>query len=176
MAMYINDGPLEATEYFSMRGPKPPTIELADVERLELERLGRRHTTPQQLALRARIVLAAADGANNGQIARQLEVSVDMVRRWRERWLALHLTALADLPIAERLTDAPRPGKPTRITDEQVAKIVALACELPVDSARPISQWTGREIADEITKRGIVGQISGRHAARLLKRGISDHT
>lgn len=159
-----------------MRGPKPPAIDLSDAERHALERLVRRHTTPQHLALRARIVLAAATGANNCQIARDLAVSLDMVRRWRERWLALQPAALADLPVAERLTDAPRPGKPVRITDEQVAKIVALACEPPSDSARPISQWTGREVADEIKHRGIVAQISGRHAARLLKRGISDRT
>ena len=48
-----------------MRGPKPPTIELADAERHELERLARRHATPQQVALRAQLVLAAAEGANN---------------------------------------------------------------------------------------------------------------
>jgi putative transposase len=51
-----------------------------------------------------------------------------------------------------------------------------LACETPAGSARPISHWTGREVADEITKRGIVDRISGRHAARLLKRGISNRT
>ncbi len=159
-----------------MRGPKPPPIELAAAERLALERLARRHSTPQQLALRAQIVLAAADGANNCQIARQLDVSLDMVRRWRERWLVCQAASLEDLPVTERLTDAPRPGTPVRITDEQVAKIVALACEPPVDSERPISQWTGREIADEIKQRGIVDQISPRHAARLLKRGISNPT
>jgi putative transposase len=157
-----------------MRGPKPPTLELTDAEREELEHLVRRHATPQQLALRARIVLAAANGANNCQIARDLDVSLDMVRRWRERWLVLQPTALDDLPVVERLTDAPRPGKPTRITDEQVAQIVALACEPPAESQRPISQWTAREIADEITQRGIVPEISGRHAARLLKRGRSN--
>ena len=157
-----------------MRGPKPPTIELADVERQELEHLVRRHTTPQQLALRARIVLAAADGANTCQIARQLDVSLDMVRRWRERWLVLQPASLDDLPLADRLTDAPRPGALVHITAEQVAKIVALACEPPADSQRPISQWTSREIADEIKNRGIVVQISGRHAARLLKRGRSN--
>ena len=156
-----------------MRGPKPPMIDLAEGERQELERLARRHATAQQLALRAKIVLAAATGANNCQIARQLDVSLDIVRRWRERWLACQAATLEDLPIAERLTDAPRPGAPVRITDEQVAKIVALACESPADAHRPISQWTGREIADEIKQRGIVDQISGRHAARLLKRGIS---
>ena len=138
--------------------------------------LVRRHATPQQLSLRAQIILAAADGANNCQIARQLNISLDSVRRWRERWLALQPASLEDLPVRERLTDAPRPGKPVRITAEQVAKIVALACDPPATSKRPISQWTGREIADEIKQRGIVEQISGRHAARLLKRGLSDRT
>ncbi len=159
-----------------MRGPKPPTIVLADAERVALERLARRHSTPQQLAVRAHIVLAAADGANNCQIARQLDVSLDMVRRWRERWLVCQAASLEDLPVVDRLTDAPRPGTPVRITDEQVAKIVALACEPPGDSQRPINQWTGRELADEIKQRGIVDQISPRHAARLLKRGISNRT
>jgi putative transposase len=159
-----------------MRGPKPVAIVLTDRERQELELLVRRHTTPQQLALRARIVLAAADGANNCQITRQLDVSLDMVRRWRERYLALQAAALDDLPVADRLSDAPRPGKPREITAEQECQIIALACEPPQDAARPISQWTGREIADEIKARGIVPQISARHAARLLKRGISNRT
>jgi len=159
-----------------MRGPKPPPLDLAAAERHELERLVRRHSTPQQLALRAQIVLAAADGANNCQIARQLEVSLDMVRRWRDRCLACQAASLEDLPVTDRLTDAPRPGTPVRITDEQVTRIVALACEPPADSERPISQWTGREIADEITKRGIVDRISPRHAARLLKRGTLGRT
>ena len=159
-----------------MRGPKPPAIPLTVAERQELEALTRRPSTPQQLALRARIVLAAAHGANNGQIARLLDVSLDMARRWRERWLALQPAALADLPVADRLTDAPRPGKPVRITDEQVCQIMALACETPAGADRPISQWTSRELADEIQQRGIVPQISGRHAARLLKRGRSGRT
>ncbi len=159
-----------------MRGPKPPAIDLSDGVRQELDSLARRHATPQQVALRARIVLTAADGANNGQIARQLAISVNMVRRWRERWLVLQPAALEDLPVAERLTDAPRPGKPARIRDVQVCQIQALACETPAGSDRPISQWTGREVANEITKRGIVNRISGRHAARLLKRGISNRT
>ena len=66
-----------------------------------------------------------------------------------------------------------RPGAPARITAEQRCQIEALACEQPEDSERPISHWTGREIADEIMKRGIVEQISARHAGRLLKRGRS---
>jgi len=154
-----------------MRGPKPSTIVLTDPERPQLNLLVRRHTTPQQLVLRARIVLAAADGANNSQLARQLVVSRDTVRRWRERWLALQAASLDDLPLIERLTDAPRPGAPRRITAEQECQIIALACEPPPDAHRPISQWTGRAIASEIKQRGIVDTISDRHAARLLKRG-----
>lgn len=157
-----------------MRGPKPPTIEVAAPERHELQRLIKRHSTSQQLVLRARIVLAAADGANNHQIARQLGVSLDMVRRWRERWIALGAQSVEDLPVADRLRDAPRPGKPRTITPEQECRIIALACESPRDSERPISQWTGREIAEEIRRRGIVEEISARHAGRLLKRGISN--
>jgi putative transposase len=155
-----------------MRGPKPPTIELTDAERQALDELVRRHSTPQQIALRARIVLATGEGQNNAQIARRLGISIDMVRLWRERWLILRPASLGDLPVADRLSDAPRPGAPRRITDEQVCRIVELACEAPERSGRPISQWTGREVAEEIRRRGIVDRISGRHAARLLKRGI----
>ena len=95
-----------------------------------------------------------------------------MARLWRNRWYGFAGIALDELSISERLEDGPRPGKPTTISPEQVCRIVALACEAPAQSGRPISQWTGREIADEIMRRGIVDTISPRHAERLLKRGI----
>jgi transposase len=159
-----------------MPGPQAPVIELSAPEREELERLVRRHSTEQQQALRARIVLAAAAGKANSQIAREEGVHVETVRLWRSRWLGLHVIALEDLSVAERLEDAPRPGRPAEITAEQVCQIVALGCEKPSESARPISQWTGREIAAEIRKRGIVERISARHARRLLKRGACNPT
>jgi putative transposase len=159
-----------------MRGPKPPAVELSAEERRGLEGVVRAHRTPQQVALRARIVLAAADGLNNTQIARHLGVDADTVRLWRMRWLGLHGVSLDDLSLTERLTDAPKPGAPARITPEQVCQVVALACEAPEQAGRPISQWSSREIADEIVKRGIIEHISPRHAARLLKRGISSPT
>jgi putative transposase len=159
-----------------MRGPQPLPISLSAAERDALEQVVRRHTTPQQVALRARIVLAAADGRNHRQIARALGVSIDTARLWRGRWLALQPVALTDLSVAERLADAPRVGKPARISATQICQIVELACAAPDRAGRPISQWTSREIADEIMRQGIVEQISGRHAARLLKRGRSSHT
>jgi transposase len=159
-----------------MPGPKPPEIELSDEARQGLEKLVRRHNTPQQVALRGRIVLAAADGQNNSQIAKKLEVSLPTARLWRSRWLLLEPISLDDLSIEERLEDLPRPGAPAEITAEQRCQIEAMACEDPEDSGRPISHWTAQEIADEIIKRGIVDSISPRHAARLLKRGRSQTT
>ena len=159
-----------------MHGPKPQAITLSDAERRGLAALARRHTTPQQIALRARIILAAADGHNNAAIARAVDADVETVRRWRRRWLGLQPVALADLSVEARLGDAPRSGAPTHIGAEQVCQIVALACEAPSASGRPISQWTGREIAAEVVRRGILPTISPRHAARLLKRGTSSRT
>ena len=83
---------------------------------------------------------------------------------------------LEDLSVEERLEDLPRPGTPPRLTTDQICQIEQLACEKPERSGRPISQWTGREIADELVKRGIVDRISPRHASRLLKKGVSSRT
>jgi putative transposase len=158
------------------RGPKAPTIELDASSRDELEALVKRHLTPQQIARRARIVLAAGAGHSNCQIAREHGVSLDTVRLWRERWLLFSPMPLEELSVQERLEDAPRPGRKARITAEQVCEIMALACEKPAESKRPISQWSGSELADEIMRRGIVESISARHAQRLLKKGLSSRT
>lgn len=159
-----------------MPGPKPTAINLNDFERQGLELLVRRYSTGQQKVIRARIVLLAAIGKNNREIANELEVSLDTARLWRQRWLDLQSISLDDLSIEERLDDLPRPGAPPRLTANQICQIHQLACEVPEDSGRPISQWTSREIADEIMKRGIVDTISARHSARLLKKGVSNHT
>jgi len=153
-----------------MSGRKPTPITLREEERQELEKLVQRHKTRQQIALRARIVLAAAEGKNNSEIARQFEVTRDMPRLWRQRWLDLEPISLEDLSVEERLEDLPRPGAPPRISAEQICQIEALACEKPEEGGRPISHWTNREMAAELIKRGIVDTISPRHAGRLLKR------
>src|SRR5215212_9992293 len=152
-----------------MATPRPPKVVLSERERAELERLVRAFTTGQQLALRARIVLAAGDGLNNLQIARELGVDDETPGHWRGRWLQFRDVPLDDLSVTERLADAPREGAPPKFTPEQVCQIIAMACEKPADSGRPISQWSHRELADEIMRRGIVERISPRHASRLLK-------
>lgn len=153
-----------------MPGPKPPEIKLTDEERQALEKLVRRHNTSQQIALRGRIILSAADGKNNAQIAQEFGIHADTPRLWRRRWLTLSPISLDDLSVEERLEDLPRPGAPPQITADQRCQIEAMACEDPEDSGRPISHWTAREIADEIIERGILETISPRHAARILNR------
>ncbi len=157
--------------------PKRATpIALSEKERETLVQITKRHRSEQQEVLRARIILAAAEGHPNAQIARDLTINVDTVRLWRDRWARLQGIDPETLSLAERLHDAPRPGTPAKITAEQRCQIAALACEAPTKSGRPISQWTGREIADELKTRGIVEQISLRHASSLLKKGSYSRT
>jgi transposase len=159
-----------------MPGPKPEQIELDETVRQELEKLAGRHTTGQQKAQRARIILKAAEGKNNAEIAGEIQQSIKMVRRWRRRWQELAPLRMEDLSAEERLEDLPRPGAPSRLTADQICQMEQLACEGPEKAGRPISQWTGREIADEMVARGIVESISPRHAARLLKKGGFNRT
>ncbi len=142
-------------------------IDLSAEERSELERLRRTASTPQALARRARMILMAGDGAGVGETAERLGVWRKTVSQWRARWLAgSHSSA----PAAERLSDAPRSGAPPRITAEQICAIVALACERPSESGRPVTHWSQQELADEAMKRGIVEQVSQRSVGRFLKR------
>jgi putative transposase len=73
--------------------------------------------------------------------------------------------------IEQALADAPRPGAPATFGPEQIVQVVAVACEPPDRSGRPIDHWTSRELADEVKKRRIVKDISPRTAGRFLKRG-----
>jgi transposase len=157
--------------------PKRATqVVLSQKEQEGLTRISRRYRSEQQVALRARIVLAAAQGHSNAQIAQELSINVDTARLWRDRWVGLQGIDLDTLSVTERLQDAPRPGKRPEISAQQRCQIAALACEAPSKAGRPISQWTGREIAEEVIARGIVTHISPRHAARLLKKGGSNRT
>ena len=112
-----------------MPGPQPPAVNLSEAEQQGLDELVKAHSTPQQLAVRARIILTASHGLNNEQVGRALHVGVDMVRYWRQRWLAGQVIPLSELSVEERLQDLPRAGKPSAITADQLCQITALACE-----------------------------------------------
>ena len=149
-----------------MPGLNPPAVTLSEKEQSELEKLVNQHTTPQQIAKRARSILLASEGLNNRQIACQLSVSRYMVRLLRRRWLQ---TADSEWSVLDRLQDKPRPGRPLVFTAEQLCHLYALACEDPAESGRPINRWTPKDLADELVKNGIVESISPRHVGRLLE-------
>jgi transposase len=165
----------------AMRGPKAAALQVSPTQLDLLRRLQRQQTADQRLVRRASIILALAANPCVDAVAEQLGLTRVTVRHWRDRWIA----ATPDLQRAEQdrtpqqwrtllgqvLGDAPRPGKPATFTPEQIVQIVALACEPPEESDRPISHWTSRELADEAKKRRIVTDISPRSVGRFLKRG-----
>ena len=114
---------------------KASAIELSVEERRELESLARRRSTGQALAMRARIVLAAADGATNVGIAGQLGVFKSTAGRWRERFAVHRL---------DGLFDEPRPGAPRKIGDEAIAETIRLTLETLPQGA---THWSLRSMA-----------------------------
>ena len=154
-------------------------IELSVEEKAALEQLVRRGKTAHRIVVRAKIILKLAAGENNSQIARQLEIDRGQVLSWRGRWLqeweGLKAQVCEAKPllslVEEVLSDKPRAGAPASFTAEQIVQIMAVACEKPEESGRPISHWSARELADESLKRKIVEQISPRSVGRFLKSG-----
>jgi len=119
--------------------PTPIAVEIAlsDEERSVLEAWTRRRTTAQALALRARIVLAAAGQLTNAEIAELEGVSRPTVTKWRNRFAAKRL---------EGLMDEPRPGRPRTVTDEQVERVVITTLETKPKNA---THWSTRSMAKE---------------------------
>jgi putative transposase len=136
---------------------------------------------PQGLAHRAEIILLAFEGLKNEQIAARLGCERHGVGTWRRRWQkaferlivieCLEKPSALREAIAEVLADRPRAGCGGTFTAEQITQILAVACEPPERSGRPVSHWTPRELADEVIQRGIVPSISVRHVGRFLKDG-----
>jgi putative transposase len=144
-----------------------------------LERIIRRAKSPQNLVFRAKIILQAATPTRNAHIGADLQTSLPTVRKWRRRWLVAaeqlqEVEEIADYKELEArieavLSDQPRPGTPAKFSAEQICHIIAVGCEDPGESGRPITEWTPRELADEVSKRGIVEHISPRQVGRFLK-------
>lgn len=146
-----------------------------------LQTMTRSSTCPQALAQRAHMIWLAFDGWDNEEIADHLGCERHAVGIWRRRWAAafprLVLIECCEKPSAlpraleDLLSDLPRPGCPGKFTAEEIAQILAVACEPPEDSGRPVTHWTPTELAAEVIQRGIVVSISPRHVGRFLKYG-----
>ena len=146
----------------------PSPIHLSERQEADLRKLANGHKTAYIIGLRASIVLLIAEGKSHCKIARELNLSRDMVRKWHHRWLD---SSEREENTAKRLEDAERSGTPATFSPEQLTHLYAIACEDPEESDRPVGRWTARELADELMKRKIVTSISVRHTGRLLKEG-----
>ena len=143
-----------------------------------LKRFSRKRKSPQWLVKRSQIILWLAKGNNLSEIAQKLGIDRKTARLWGQRWkegLKILSISLADASakslekrIKTLLRDAPRSGTPAQFKSEQITQLIAMACEAPEKSGRPISHWSAQEIADEAIKRNIVGQISIRTVNRIL--------
>jgi transposase len=145
-----------------------------------LQQIARSATSTVQHARRARIILEAVQGKFNGDISTIVGLDRVQIGLWRRRWgdSSAALVAIecretnAELTraIQQILSDAPRSGSPGTFTAEQVTQILAVACELPENSGRPINRWTHRELRDEVIQRGIVSSISKSQVGSYLKQ------
>jgi len=144
-----------------------------------LRQIAAASTSPVRLVQRAEVVLRAFEGEENQAIAQTIDLDQTAVgvwrRRWARSWRKLILIECGESQAAFRraieavLSDAPRSGNPGKFTPEQITQMLALACEPPEKSGRPITHWTARELADEARKRGIVESISVSQVRRYLR-------
>jgi transposase len=128
---------------------------------------------------RAKMILLAFQKKNNETIADQLGCCAKTVGVWRKRWQDSYDALLAmqfqesqaafRRAIIECLSDAPRSGSPGKFTPEQIVGMIGIACEPPENSDRPVTTWTGSELADEAQKRGLVDSVSASHINRILR-------
>ena len=154
-------------------------VNLSEKQEKILEQLHAGSHSPLHYKLRSEIILLASKGKSNNEIERIMKIGGEMVTLWRNRYAAaekeLAITE-AENPrklrsaIEKLLSDAPRIGRPSTFTDEQVASIIALSLQNPSELKLPFSHWTPELLKDEAIKRGIVPSISASQVRVFLKR------
>lgn len=133
-----------------------------------------------RIAQRAKVILLAWDRLSNTEISHLVGLERHSVGRWRRRWqesyaalLSIQLNepcAVLVRAVEDVLRDAHRSGAPWKFTAQQVVELVSIACEAPRLSGRPVNNWTGRELADEMQKRKTVDSISVSRVNELLRQ------
>ena len=122
------------------RGPQLGELKLTTEEHNQLVEWTRRHKTSQALALRSRIVLACAQGADNSEVARRCRVTRQTVGKWRRRFVEQRV---------DGLLDEPRPGAPRKLDDARIEQLIATTLN---ERPRQASHWSTRLLA---TKLGV---------------------
>ncbi len=137
----------------------PYIVVLSDVDRAVLEERARAYSAPFAVVVRAKIVLLAAEGAANTDIAARLDVDVDVVSRWRKRFVTEGLAGLGDRK---------RSGRPRVFPAEVVAEVKAMACEPPSARSVPLSRWSSAELAGQVQAEGLAVSVSASTVRRWL--------
>ena len=158
------------------------TDRLSDTQKRVLEKMVRGGRYEKRLIERSRIILAYGSGQGINQIAKQLGVDRQTVRKWCHRWnevkpllreveRQIHRISEAAYRkiFTEVLGDEYRSGAPDTFTPEQVTLLYAIACEVLDDSTEGVSHWTHQELANQMVKRGVVEHISPSSVGRLLQ-------
>jgi transposase len=142
-----------------MSRTSPYTIRLTTGEAAELQRRAAKYTLPYFQVQRAKIVLLAAEGLTNEEIATRLDTRREVVWLWRKRFFSERLAGL---------DERPRPGRPGLFPPDLVVQIKAWACELPANHGLPLSRWSTSDLVREACQSGLVASISGSTLWRWL--------
>lgn len=157
-------------------------IQLDATERTLLRKIHNKRSVPEFVKQRIEVVLAAADGLPNKQIAAETKLEVHFIGRWRNRWSRQYRqwtqtdeklrSEMNEKLVLLWLSDKKGRGRKERITAEQRTKIAALSQEPPEHSGLPVTHWTAELLAVETMKRKIVDAISARTVSRILKKRL----
>ena len=139
----------------------PHVITLSEADRAVLEARARAYSAPFSHVTRAKIVLMAADGLANSEIARRLDVHVDAVSKWRKRY---HESGRAGL------RDRKRSGRPPGFPATVVSEVKAMACEPPANRDVPLSRWSSAELAAQAKSEGLVESVAPSTIRRWLAK------
>ena len=157
---------------------KAARIALTELMYSTLYRLANSRTTARSVATRMMVILLAWQRQSNSDISKEVNLGRQQVGLWRRRWrdslqalMAIEFYESAaefERAIFNVFCDAPRTGSRGKFTSEQVVEIISIACEDPILCDRPVTTWTGRELANEAVQRGVVTSISCSQVNRFL--------
>ncbi len=159
---------------------KPAAISISDSVRSILSKFSKSRTLPARQVERAKIFLLCADGLDNLQISKEVSIGQDSVSRWRTRFLKSlpflqeveeKTPAQLEKEITILLADYARPGQPPTYTDEQIIKILEIACRSPEEYGYETSHWSLNQLVAVTIREGITKSISAKTISRFLKYG-----
>lgn len=167
--------------------PPAPPIPISSRQYQILEKEESKQTIAHQYKIRFGIILGASTGKSNSQLKRDLKISLNTVKRWRNRWtlawesLNIYESGTNSKPtkdyellnrMKEILSDKPRSGTPKRITMSQEQQILALACEKPEKYGIAMTHWNRDMLAKVAIKQGVIEKVSPRYISVILKKTI----